>query len=339
MSFYTWKPYVSVAQRRANAEKQIKKLAKTGNAEPVCIQGRTIAGSVWGKGWCTHLEKHSDFENRLPRGRSYVRNGSVYHLAVKAGRIEARVMGSAPYEVAIHIDVLKPAAWKALKSQCAGEIGSLLELLQGRVSDRIMSIVTDRDTGLFPKPGEMTFDCSCPDWAGMCKHVAAVLYGVGHRLDTQPALLFQLRGVNASELITESLSIPRGTAAPDQNELADDALERIFGVEIDDGIASAVASTTPHPTKTRAAKTRTKPKAASRKKLVKHPEFRPSARSVRRLRKQLGLSVSAFAKRLSVSAASVNRWETEPGPLQLQARCLAALTNLHRSANGLPRRR
>ncbi|MDD4391852.1 MAG: SWIM zinc finger family protein [Desulfobacterales bacterium] len=197
-----WGRYVPVAERRAKARNQMKKLCKKGkHIQPVEIEGRTIARSFWGKGWCDHLESFSDYANRLPRGRTYVRNGSVCHLEIGPGCIEAIVSGSSLYNVSISIQKLKPAIWESIQKQCAGQIGSMLELLQGKLSDQVMGVVTDRKTGLFPQPGEIQFDCSCPDWAVMCKHVAAVLYGVGSRLDSQPELLFLLRGVDAQELI------------------------------------------------------------------------------------------------------------------------------------------
>ena len=186
MSYYGWRPYVSVAQRRAKALRKMEKLRKQGrNIQPVEVEGRTIARSFWGKAWCEHLESFSDFENRLPRGRTYVRNGSVCHLAIEAGRIEAMVSGSELYKVTIKIKPLKPAVWKAIKKQCSGQIGSMLELLQGRLSDHVMSIVTDRKKGLLPLPGQIELGCNCPDWAVMCKHVSAVLYGIGNRLDSR----------------------------------------------------------------------------------------------------------------------------------------------------------
>ena len=164
----------------------MERLRKKGaDVQPVRLTGRKIASTFWGEAWCEHLESFSDYENRLPRGRTYVRNGSVCHLAIQKGKIEAKVSGSSLYTVKIDIRTLPPAKWKSLKARCAGQVGSLLELLQGKLSDRVMTIVTDRDEGLFPSPKEIQLSCSCPDWATMCKHVAAVLYGVGARLDEQ----------------------------------------------------------------------------------------------------------------------------------------------------------
>ena len=188
-----WRPYVSVAERRRRAAKKMDALRKKGvDVQPVVIEGRKIAKSFWGEAWCGHLESFSDFENRLPRGRSYVRNGSVCHLAVAKGRIEAKVSGSELYNVKVAVKTLPGKQWSAIKRRCSGQIGSLLELLQGRLSDHVMAVVTDRQDGLFPAPKEISFECSCPDWAVMCKHVAAVLYGVGARLDARPELLFLL---------------------------------------------------------------------------------------------------------------------------------------------------
>ena len=230
-----WRRYVPVAERRAKARREMNKLRKKGkDIQPIEIAGRAIARSFWGKRWCKHLESFSDYANRLPRGRTYVRNGSVCHLAIRTGRIDAIVSGSELYEVTIRIDKLKAAVWKSVKSRCAGQIGSMLELLQGKLSREVMSVVTDRERGLFPKPGEIRFDCSCPDWASMCKHVASVLYGVGSRLDGHPESLFVLRGVDTAELIATEMTLP-GEAGTD-DALADDALAGIFGIDLDTSI-------------------------------------------------------------------------------------------------------
>ena len=230
---YGFAPYVPVAQRRANAARELAKLEKKGRkASPVTIDGRKIAASFWGKGWCEHLESYSDFSNRLPRGRTYVRNGSVVDLQIRPGKIEALVMGSEMYEIAITIDTLKKDRWEALKKQCAGKVKSVLELLKGGVSAGVMEVMSHREQGMFPSPKEIKMDCSCPDWAGLCKHLAAVLYGVGARLDTQPELLFTLRKVDPAELVvaaTETITVGGGK----RNEaLADSELSDVFGIEL-----------------------------------------------------------------------------------------------------------
>jgi uncharacterized Zn finger protein len=236
MSWYGgFAPYVPVAKRRANARREMDKLRKKGQPiEPVSIDGRKIAHSFWGKGWCDHLEGFSDYSNRLPRGRTYVRNGSVCHLAIEPGRLEAYVSGSELYTVTISVTKLKAGRWEAIKRRCAGQVGSILELLQGKLSEQVMAVVADRGDGLFPKPGEIKLDCSCPDGARMCKHVAAVLYGIGARLDHQPELLFVLRKVDQQDLIANvgaDLS-KKGRRPAGAKVLASDDLSEMFGIEI-----------------------------------------------------------------------------------------------------------
>jgi uncharacterized Zn finger protein len=237
MARYEFPPYVPAAQRRARVAREIARRTKKGIAvEPVSIEGRLIAKTFWGKAWCDHLEGCSDFANRLPRGRIYVRNGAVLHLAIGAKRIDALVQGSELYEVSVAIAPLPTHRWKAIVSACGGQIASLVELLQGKLSVGVMRIVTDPGKGLFPAPAQVEMACSCPDAATMCKHVAAVLYGVGARLDTKPDLLFRLRGVDHSELI-EGAASAKVTSAPTSasRRLASDELSGIFGIELDTG--------------------------------------------------------------------------------------------------------
>ncbi len=353
MAYFQWRPYVSVAQRRAKAQKQMEKLRKKGkNIQPVEIEKRTIARSFWGKSWCEHLESFSDFSNRLPRGRTYARNGSVCHLEIKAGQIDAIVSGSELYNITIKIKPLKPAIWKAIKKQCSGQIGSMLELLQGKLSDHIMAIVTNQKEGLLPLPKQIELKCNCPDWAVMCKHVAAVLYGVGNRLDSQPELLFTLRGVDASELIAGDISLISPTAS-DGKTIADDKIADIFGVEMDDNSDKKSQSKTSTKKKQTIRKSKTvakqeefiPEKKVKKKKLVaktnlqktdknaKLPKIRPTGKSVARLRNQLNISVPEFAKRLKVTPASIYRWEKNPGKLTLRPHTFKALAKLHQQAN------
>jgi uncharacterized Zn finger protein len=250
VSWWSFKPYVSAAKRRAKAEKAAAKLTKSGKRLcPVRIAGRTIACTFWGKAWCDNLESYSDFENRLPRGRTYARNGSILDLQVQAGKITALVSGSDLYKVTIDITTCAPSSWKSLKTRCAGQIGSLVELLQGKLSKAVMEIVTQRDGGLFPKPAEIEIDCSCPDWAGLCKHAAAVLYGVGARLDNEPELLFKLRKVDHLDLITEAGSAQSfvKTAAKGKKVLAESELSDVFGIELAPPDYQVAATTTATP--------------------------------------------------------------------------------------------
>jgi len=235
MSFWGHREYLPVARRRANAAKEVAKLKKQSRTvSPVVIEGRKIATSFWGKAWCDNLERYSDFANRLPRGRTYVRNGSVIDLQIARGKVEALVSGSEIYRVKIDIAVAAPARWKAICADCAGSIGSIVELLQGRLSKHVMERVCREADELFPAPKEIKMSCSCPDWAGMCKHVAATLYGVGARLDSDPDLLFTLRGVDRAELVSTvgaDLPLTRG-AGQSERVLQDDDVAALFGIDI-----------------------------------------------------------------------------------------------------------
>jgi uncharacterized Zn finger protein len=241
MSWFAFRPYVSVAQRRAKASQLTAKLRKQGRTiTPITIAGRAIATTFWGKAWCDHLESYSDYANRLPRGRTYVRNGSVIDLQIGPGKITAMVSGSNIYHITIKIAKLSSQRWKTVKAQCAGKVGSVLELLQGRFAKSVMTILTDRDKGLFPAPAEISMQCSCPDWAGMCKHLAAVLYGIGSRLDHQPELLFVLREVDHLELIEQAATAGSlgSTGAGRPKTLKDNELADIFGIELEPTAAS-----------------------------------------------------------------------------------------------------
>ncbi len=235
MGFFGFRPYVPVAKRRLGALKEVEKLKKKGRVvSPVAIEGRKIAQSFWGKAWCDNLERYSDFESRLPRGRTYVRNGSVIDLQISRGKVEALVSGSEIYKVKVDIAVAAPARWTAICRDCAGSVGSLVELLQGKLSKNVMERVCREADGLFPTPDEIEMSCSCPDWADMCKHVAAALYGVGARLDSDPDVLFTLRGVDRAELVTTvgaDLPLTRGAAASER-VLEDGDVAALFGIDI-----------------------------------------------------------------------------------------------------------
>lgn len=234
---FEWGDYVSVAEKRRQAEKELAKLRKRGHAAaPVIVQGRKIANNFWGLSWCSNLERYSDFANRLPRGRSYVRNGCVIDLQIEKGRIAAKVSGSDLYDVAITIAPVTAKRWRAICGDCTGSIDSLVELLQGRLAGRVMDRVCREGDGLFPAPGEIKLSCSCPDSADMCKHVAATLYAIGARLDMNPELLFVLRAADHHELITEvttSITTDVSTPVDGSAMLAGESLEAMFGIEIE----------------------------------------------------------------------------------------------------------
>jgi len=246
MSWYgEWKPYVPVARRRAQAAQYAARLAKKEKRQlaPVKIEGRAVARTFWGQAWCDNLEAYSDFANRLPRGRTYVRNGSVIDLQIASGRVQAIVSGSEIYDVAIQIKTLAKPAWKRIREECSQSIHSVLDLLQGKFDAAVMQRLTEPKTGLFPQPREIEMECSCPDWAGMCKHIAAVLYGVGARLDVAPEVLFTLRNVDHLELIGAAVAaenLDRALAA-DAGALAGSDLGEVFGIELEsaDGVPAA----------------------------------------------------------------------------------------------------
>ncbi len=254
MSYFGWKPYVPVAERRKKAEKAAAKAKKAGaTLSPIAPYRGAIAKTFWGKSWCENLERYSDYANRLERGRTYVRNGSVIDLNIAEGQVNALVMGSSLYKVAVKILAVQSKQWQTISADCAGSIDSLIELLQGKLSTAVMQRICTPGTGLFPTPKEISFSCSCPDWASMCKHVAAVLYGVGARLDQSPELLFRLRQVDAKDLVSQAGT---GIAASKRTPTTSKVLDRsmvadVFGIELDQ--AGAVEQKKPS----------TKPKAST----------------------------------------------------------------------------
>jgi uncharacterized Zn finger protein len=245
--YHGWRRYVPVAQRKNQAARKIAALRKRGRAvDPVIIEARKIAHTFWGKAWCDNLESYSDYANRLPRGRTYVRNGSVIDLQIGPGQVTALVSGSSIYQVDIAMRPAARAQWRALAKRCAGKFDSMVELLQGRLSRGVMAILASRKTGLFPAPREISLECSCPDWATMCKHVSAVLYGVGARLDHSPELLFVLRGVDPTDLVAQvsaggSLGEVTGDAKGEILEAS--GLSDIFGIDFEDEPPSRPAVT------------------------------------------------------------------------------------------------
>lgn len=313
---WSWRPYVSVAERRAMAQKKMSKLRKQGvNVQPVIIEGRKIVSTFWGESWCKHLESFSDYENRLPRGRTYVRNGSVCHLVIEGGEINAKVSGSSLYDVKIAIKKIAQEKWKELKEKCAGQIGSLLDLLKGRLSNNIMSVVTDKQQGLFPLPGEMNLDCSCPDWADMCKHVAAVLYGVGARLDEKPELLFHLRGVDHEELITAEFAVTSLVEKQgSRKRMAVGDLQDIFGIDLfennqftnDIQNGRKMSNTTSGANKEKLENGNVR---NENKRVKKENNLIVTGLTVQNLRARLDISQQELAKLVGASATSVARWE------------------------------
>lgn len=334
-----WYPrYVPVDEQRARTVSEMLELRARGmRVQPVELRGRTIARSFWGRQWCEHLESFSEYAARLAHGRAYVRNGSVCHLAIETGGIDAMVVGSALYRVMIRIRQLDKEAWAAMRAACAGRVGAVRELLEGRLPEPVAEVFTQRDTGLFPQPSEIVPDCECPDRTSMCKHAAAVLSGVGSRLDDRPELLFLLRGVDATELIATSGPAPaNGTATA---EAPTDAIPELIlngHLDLDDATApTAAGELEPAPRKVKKTLTYRPPGpvALPSRAPVGADDgttgFRPTGELVARLREQCGCSVAEFADLIQVTATTVRRWEITSGPLNLHARPWEALLALH----------
>lgn len=207
---------------------------------PIKIEGRLIAKSWWGLAWCRNLELYADYVNRIGRGKSYVRSGKVLDLDIKNGKVEAVVQGSRsrPYHIAITISEIESRNMDKIKSVCQNKIGSLTELASGSFPHELAELFTQRNCGLFPSPHEIKFSCSCPDWASMCKHVAAVLYGIGARLDDDPTMFFKLRNIDVSEFIRKSIdekvdSMLAHAGKKSARTIKDMDIKKLFGTDIE----------------------------------------------------------------------------------------------------------
>ena len=281
-SYRSYPRYVSVSERRARAETKAAKLAKKEGRtlQPVQSKLRTIAATWWGKAWCENLHAFSDFSNRLPRGKSYLRNGLLIDLQVHAGEVKGLVQGTSLYAVTLKVEKLPKKRWAEIVRATAGQIDSMVELLDGRFSDGVMGILAKPREGLFPTPKEISFDCSCPDWATVCKHVASVMYGVGVRLDDDPRLLFFLRQVDEGELLASAVETGALVGADDGGlALSDDEMSSLFGVDIGQSVEESTVKSTkskPRTKQTRAMKVAPKANQAPAKKAV--PKTKPPAK-------------------------------------------------------------
>ncbi len=320
---YGWGAYVPVGQKKNKACKFADKVAKKQKRarQPITVSGRSIAKSFWGKAWCDHLESLSDYANRLPRGRTYVRNGSVVDLIVQPGGVNAIVAGSDPYKVAISIKQLDKKSWSRIKRDCAASIDSLIDLLGGRLSDGVMQRLTDAKSGCFPSARQISMGCSCPDWSACCKHIAAVMYAIGSRLDAEPELLFLLRGVNQEELIgqavsKENLSQELASGSGDgSGELAGQDLGELFGIELDSAMDSkpkvsakrkkSKSATLKDSGKKRAGKKKASTKKATTKKASTKKAKQKTAKAVKKVTGKTGrkkqATTAASAKKKAVA--------------------------------------
>ncbi len=210
MSGYWNRPYYSppsTEELKHNAERTKEKARKKGIIySPVIVEGRKICTSWWGISWCQNLERYADYASRIDRGKRYVRNGSVIDLQISRGKVTARVQGTrkAPYKVEIRISPLSEEKCQVIMNRCGRKLESLDALLSGDFPEDMKDLFFE-EGGLFPTPAEISLNCSCPDWALMCKHVAAVLYGIGTRFDHDPLLFFELRGLDVNQFIDVTL--------------------------------------------------------------------------------------------------------------------------------------
>ncbi len=349
-----WYPrYVPVDAQRARTVSEMNRLVASGvKVQPVELRGRTLASSFWGRRWCEHVESFSEYAARLAHGRTCLRNGSVCHLSMEPGGVDAMVIGSALHHVTIRVRRLEAAAWMAMRTACAGRVGSLLELRAGRVPDDVAEVVTDRGSGLFPQPVDIVASCDCGDTTVLCKHAAAVLWGIGSRLDERPELLFLLRGVDESELIAAEAALSRDSAA---------------AAGLEPGATRGAAASksadsrplnAPRPAESTASLSApppagsTAPSRPVKKTLTYRPPgpadarrrpapsdlageaagFVPTGAMVADLREQCGCSVAEFADLIQVTPATVRRWETTPGRLNLHAFPQEALRALYRES-------
>lgn len=226
--------YEDARERKERLQREIAKRKKRGECFEVLSAPagqKKLSTTFWGQAWCRNLESYQQYESRLPRGRSYLRQGNVYNLEIEAGKLSAVVAGSELYDTSIHIQPLPKKRWQEIVAEGSGQVGSMLDLLAGKLGDGLMHLLTDPERGLFPKPKEIRFDCSCPDFADMCKHVSAVLYGVGVLLDTKPELLFTLRGVDQAELLSDASTAAMADLGAG-SELAGTDLSALFGIDL-----------------------------------------------------------------------------------------------------------
>lgn len=228
----------TAAEIRSKATATKKKDKKKGKElSPVVITGRTIAKNWWGKAWCDNLERYADYANRIDRGKRYVRSGAIVDLQIEPGKVLARVQGTRkiPYKVEIRISPLSEEKCQSIIERCTTKLENVEQLIAGNFPSEMKALFEGED-GIFPSPREISFNCSCPDWALMCKHVAAALYGIGARVDEQPLMFFELRGIDFNRFIDVTLAnkvevMLKNAEQPRSNRIMQsDNLTELFGV-------------------------------------------------------------------------------------------------------------
>ncbi len=312
MGSYDWNgygPYVSKAEKIQKALKTREKMAKKGVVlDPVIVEERTISRTWWGQSWIQNLERYADYSNRLPRGRSYLRNGSILDLKIDSNKITALVTGSRskPYKIGITIKSISKSAEAVLMKKGRESLDSMHSLLAGDFPPELKEEFFKQGSGLFPSPKEISIDCSCPDWATMCKHVAGALYGVAVRLDEKPELFFTLRGIDikpfvvsvakeeSKKLLQKSKILSSRVLSSDES---DDDMAELFGIALEGKIGNYVSEEKDEPKKIiKIAKAVTK-KATRRSPVKKENITLKKASAVNRPEKQEVKTVKKSAKK------------------------------------------
>lgn len=234
--YYSFQKPPTIDELKEKARKATKK-----EYHPVVLSSRTISSSWWGKAWCSNIDLYADQYNRLDRGKKYVRADCVVDLEINGGTVEAKVVGSrkTPYDVKVTIDPIKAENYERITSIAEGKLKSMEALESGEFPKEYQELFTMKESGLFPKLGEIHFYCSCPDSSRICKHIAAVLYAIGSRLDDDPFLFFSLRGIDVKEFAgriikKEAARIWQGVESKLDKErvISEDEARHLFGYEI-----------------------------------------------------------------------------------------------------------
>lgn len=230
-----FKPQITQEELKAKAAKAVKPGYK-----PVIIDGRIIAKTWWGRSWCDNIDRYADNYNRLDRGKKYVRSNAVVDLQLEGGKVTAKVIGSGrkPYDVEVFIQPLRKDKYEHILAECEGKLESLAALEEGKFPTEYKELFTAEGDGLFPSLGEIKFYCSCPDSSRVCKHIAAVLYAIGRRLDDDPLIFFSLRGIDVksfSETVIKKEAMRLWNSSTleisKDREIAEDKAMKLFGYE------------------------------------------------------------------------------------------------------------
>jgi uncharacterized Zn finger protein len=223
MPWYEWEGYDSMPRRPANG---IKAQTQTGKF------GKTW----WASRWLAALERLID-ATRLSRGRSYARSGQVVKLEIGRDGVEARVQGSrvTPYKLNIKFRPLSDAEWEKVTDAIAAQALYAAKLLAGEMPEQIQEVFEAAGASLFPTKGnDLETDCTCPDWANPCKHVAAVYYLLGERFDADPFLIFEMRGRSKDDIIADLRTrrmVELALDTPEGEEQVADEAETVLPLE------------------------------------------------------------------------------------------------------------